>query len=199
MSKNKRMMVKELLNDTSVIKYNELRDLGVSSSQINHLVKDKVIERVSRGLYTSPNNFSDQFFELQKKYKQVIFSHETAASLLDMNDVTLSKIVVTVPRNYNYQYLVKNVGLKVKRVSKERYDIGIVEIISPFGNKIRVYDRERTICDLISKRNKTEIRILNESIRNYFSSKERNLNKLMKTAMIFKVDKDIRKYMEVLL
>lgn len=199
MSRTKKMMVMELLNDTSVIKYNELRDLGVSSSQINHLVKDNVIERVSRGLYASPDSFSDQFFELQKKYKQVIFSHETAASLLDMNDVTLSEIIVTVPRNYNYQYLVKKVGLKVKRVSEERYDIGIIEIISPFGNKIRVYDRERTICDLISKRNKTEIRILNESIRNYFSSKERNLNKLMKMAKAFKVDKDIRKYMEVLL
>ena len=105
-----------------------------------------------------------------------------------MTDVTPSKITGTVPREYNYQHIVKEVGIKVVRVNKERYDLGIEEILSPFGNMIKVTNRERTLCDVLLKRNHIDTRIVNEAFRNYFQGSLRNLNTLMRYARVFKVE-----------
>ncbi len=69
----------------------------------------------------------------------------------------------------------------------------------PFGNMIKVTNRERTLCDVLLKRNHIDTRIVNEAFRNYFQGSHRNLNTLMRYARVFKVDKLVRKYMDVLL
>ena len=62
-----------------------------------------------------------------------------------------------------------------------------------------MYDLERTICDLIRSRNSIEIQEFNSVLKSYVSGKDKDLNRLMEYAKLFRVDKVIRKYMEVLL
>jgi len=45
----------------------------------------------------------------------------------------------------------KNVILNF--VKRELLDLGVIEMTSPFGMKIKVYDIERTICDIIKNKN----------------------------------------------
>ena len=52
---------------------------------------------------------------------------------------------MTFPKGYNAPSL-KQEDLIVKRVIPENYDFGIIEIQSPSGNPICVYDLERTLC-----------------------------------------------------
>jgi predicted transcriptional regulator of viral defense system len=191
--------VNKLLEEQSILQYKELKQLGISSSQISILVSKGVLKKTGRGIYSSPLVIDDPYFELQKKYNSAIFSHESALSLHGLSDVTPSTFTVIVPRDYNYQYLIKKLGIKVKRVNNERYDLGIMSMMSPYGNIIRVYNKEKTICDIVSKRNNTETRILNDSLNAYFKSKDIDLNRLMKYAKKLNVDKTVRKYMEVLI
>lgn len=189
----------DYLREKSIAQTKDLKKLGLSSTQIQNMVNKNLMKRVRRGLYSLPNSLDDPYYELQLKYTKLIFSHETALSLHNMTDVTPSTISGTVPRDYNYQHIVNKEGINVVRVNKERYDLGIEQIMSPFGNKVTVTNRERTLCDVLLKRNHVDTRILNEAFKNYFSSSKKNLNTLMKYAKVFKVDKLVRTYMEVLL
>lgn len=187
------------LKENSLAKTKDLKNLSLSSAQIQNMLDKKLIKRVSRGIYSLPNSIDDPYFELQLKYQKLVYSHETALSLHNMTDVTPSKITGTVPRNYNYYYLVEKVGLNVVRVSKKRYELGIIQVISPFGNKITVTNKERTLCDILLKRQQIDTRIINEAFKYYLNSPDKNLNTLLKYAKIFKVEKLARNYVEVLL
>ena len=70
---------------------------------------------------------------------------------------------------------------------------------SPFGIKIKVYDVERTICDIIKNKNKIDAEIFSNALKDYAKSKSKNLSKLAKYARKMNIEKKVSKYMEVLL
>ena len=62
-----------------------------------------------------------------------------------------------------------------------------------------MYDLERTICDLVRNRSKFEIQDYQTALKSYVAKKDKDLNRLMKYAKLFRVDGIIREYMEVML
>ena len=90
-------------------------------------------------------------------------------------------------------------GIKVFTVKKELLDIGKEIVKTSYGHDIPLYNRERTICDLIRSRNRFEIQDFQTALKTYIMGKNKNLNRLMEYAKLFHVDKKIREYMEVLL
>ena len=62
-----------------------------------------------------------------------------------------------------------------------------------------MYDLERTVCDLIRNRNSVEIQDFTLVLKSYVTRKDKNLNRLMEYAKLFRVQNVLRNYMEVLL
>ena len=79
------------------------------------------------------------------------------------------------------------------------WNVGITETISPQGGKIKIYDKERCICDTIRIRRQTDPQIYSQAIKGYFSSKESNYIRLMEYAKKFHIEKKVEEYMEILL
>ena len=105
---------------------------------------------------------------------------------------------LTIYSGYNVHRL-KEDGYKVYTVKKELLDVGKQIVKSNQGNEIPMYDLERTICDLVRSRSSIEVQDFNAVLKAYVGRKDKDLNKLMKYAKLFRVDKIIRNYMEVLL
>lgn len=62
-----------------------------------------------------------------------------------------------------------------------------------------MYDLQRTIIDLIRNRSKFEIQDFTTALKTYVKRPDKNLSKLYEYAKMFRVDKILRTYMEVLL
>jgi len=62
-----------------------------------------------------------------------------------------------------------------------------------------VYDKEKTICDLVYYRNRIGQDIVREALDKYISSKDRNIQKLMRYSEKLRVSAIMKKYLEVLL
>ena len=62
-----------------------------------------------------------------------------------------------------------------------------------------VYDKEKTVADILSYRNKIGIEETKEIITNYLSLPDRNLNQLHRYAEILGCNKILSTYLEVLL
>ena len=86
-----------------------------------------------------------------------------------------------------------------KYVKKDYYGIGKTTATSPFGREISVYDKERTMLDLIRDKNRIDTQVFSESMKFYFSSKDKNLLKLSKYAIQMNMEQLLRQYTEVLL
>lgn len=60
---------------------------------------------------------------------------------------------------------------------------------------VKVYDRERCICDFIRDKDRMDMQLYSQTIKNYFKSSNR---KLLKYGRVFGVEEKIRTYMKVL-
>ena len=68
-----------------------------------------------------------------------------------------------------------------------------------FGNEVPVYDRERTLCDVIRAKKDVEIQTFQTAVREYMSSSGKNLGNLMRYAKALGVENEVRTYTEVML
>lgn len=62
---------------------------------------------------------------------------------------------------------------------------------------MRLYDKERCICDLIRDRAQVELQLYTQAIKDYFKSGSNN-RRLLKYSKIFGIEDKVRMYMEVL-
>lgn len=175
----------------------EVNKSGVHRTVLKEFVDKKIITRYGRGIYVKSDSWEDDFFLLQQKYKRGIYSHDTALYLLGYCDRTPDKYTMTFPKGYNSPSL-KRENVEIVRVVLDNYSFGVTEILSPSGNKIKIYDIERTLCDILRGKG-SDIQIVNLAMKKYVSSKNKNINKLMKYAEKLNVKPKVLNYMEVLL
>ena len=74
---------------------------GISRGSLKHLVDSGGLERASRGVYTLPGIWEDEFVNLQSRYKRGVFSLNTALFLCDLTDKKKKKYHMTFPNTYN--------------------------------------------------------------------------------------------------
>jgi hypothetical protein len=72
-------------------------------------------------------------------------------------------------------------------------------LYSPNGNTIKVYDIERTLCDMVRTRHKTDIQVVNHAMRMYAGSQQKHVALLLDYAQRLRVKSKILTYLEILL
>ncbi|MFD1030210.1 type IV toxin-antitoxin system AbiEi family antitoxin domain-containing protein [Metaplanococcus flavidus] len=171
---------------------------GIPRHYLTLLAREGVIERVSHGIYVTPEAYEDDLYMLQARSPQLIFSHETALYLHDLTDRDPITYSVTVPTGYHNRLLTDN-GLQVYTVKKEWHELGVTETTTVYGRPIRLYNAERTLCDMFRQRNNVDPDLLTDSMKRYLARKEKNIPQLLRYAEQFRVSTPIRKYVEILL
>ncbi|MEA4883718.1 MAG: type IV toxin-antitoxin system AbiEi family antitoxin domain-containing protein [Clostridia bacterium] len=171
---------------------------GISKPVFYKFVKDRDFERVSHGVYAAPDAWIDTMYLIGLRSRQAVFSHETALFLHDLADREPTQYSVTVKTGYNPSKL-KADGIKVYTVKRELYEIGMSEAQTPFGHSVRVYNPERTACDIIRCRSGIEIQTFQDALKQYAKRTDKNLRLLMQYAQAFQVEKILDRYLEVLL
>ena len=191
--------LKEYIQENLVITNKEAEELGYTRHNLSELTKSGQLERLRPGLYQLKGKVIDDFVLISSNSNRIIFSHQTALYLHDLSDRTPNVFHISVPQGYNASHIKKRYeDLQVHYAKKDLYELGKIEIKSPQGNFIPVYDMDRTICDIIIDREKIDKQIFTEAIKRYFKSPNKNLRRLIKYSRLFKIEDEIRKYMEVL-
>lgn len=171
---------------------------GIVKPIFYEYIKERKLEQVAHGIYVSEDAWVDAMFLLHLRCNQAVFSHESALFFHDLTDREPSKYSVTVRRGYSPTRL-KAEGLSVYTIKPELFDVGVSSGQTPFGHTVPVYDMERTICDLLRSRSRIEIQTFQGALKAYARRKDKNLRALMQYAGMFKVEKILRQYLEVLL
>lgn len=172
--------------------------MGVSSRILRNMYAHGQLERLAPGVYIDPLEFGDDIAALQYNLSKGIFFKDTALFLYGMIDRTPSTYEMNFPLPYAYSTK-KDAPIKIYRQKKELYEIGMTTIKTPGGHLVSVYDVERTLCDIIRTRDRSDAETIKQAMNSYAHQKKKNLRQLMAYARIFKVEDEIRKYMEVLL
>ena len=176
----------------------EAQGLGISRTYIQEYIATNDFERVARGLYKSPDVWTDDLYIIALKNEKAVYSFDTALMLNGLTEREPSNIFVTVSRAYNASHL-RSMGIVVNHVRDEWVDLGRTVAKTTYGNEVSVYDMERTICDILRVKDKKDPQMFTYAIKEYAKSVNKNLPRLMKYAKEFGVESELRQYMEVLL
>ena len=172
--------------------------MEISPRVLRNMYAHGLLERLAPGVYIDPFEFGDDIAALQYSLSKGIFFKDTALFLYGMIDRTPSIYEMNFPLPYAYSTKT-NAPVKIYRQKKELYEIGIASTQTPGGHLVKVYDIERTLCDILRTRDRSDAETIKQAMNSYAHQKEKNLRKLMAYARTFKVEEEIRMYMEVLL
>lgn len=188
----------EIVDDSGILLTKNAIEAGISKHALYNFIRGNGFEKAAHGVYASPETWEDENYILSLRCPQGVLSHDEALYYHGLTDREPLQKTITIYTGYGTSRMVAD-GIKVFTVKKELLDIGKEIVKTSYGHDIPLYNRERTICDLIRSRNRFEIQDFQTALKTYIMGKNKNLNRLMEYAKLFHVDKKIREYMEVLL
>lgn len=192
------VIMEELKRNNNTITTSQVVELGFSRALLSKYVKQGLLERGRHGVYILPSSVHDDMYTLMLRTDKLVFSHDTALFLNGLSDRTPFEHTVTIPSNTVLSDALKE-ECNCFYIKPELFSLGMVWKKTTFGNEVRCYDVERTICDLLRSRNRMDEETVISAMKNYVSYKDKDLNRLAEYAERFRVSKKIRQYMEVLL
>ena len=188
------ILKKYVEDNNGILLTSDVVNMNIHKQYIKLLCDENYIEKISRGIYVKKGKYVNEFFLLQNRYKNGIFSHNTALYFYHLTDRTPLKYDLT----FESKTRVHDKTIESHYVKEDFFNIGITILSFNDGTSVKVYDVERTIIDIIRNRNKIDNQILNTAIKEYMKKKDKNMVKLAKYAKIFNVEKILKQYMEVL-
>ena len=182
--------IKQIMNtNNGMLSTRMIEPLNISRQYLSIMENNNDIEKVSRGIYLSPSAFEDSYFSFQQKYKKAIFSHMNALYFYGMTEEFPYNYTVTVPQSYHVDTV--NEKCNVFYVSDDIYELGIVEIETPNGNKVRAYDKERCICDIIRSKGRMDLEQVKKTIKQYMQSRDKDMAKLSEYSKNMGINKKV--------
>ena len=187
----------ELMNNNNgYITSKLITGLGIHRMYLNILQKEKVIEKVANGVYMDVNKLEDSYYVFSISTPNAVFSHMMALYFYGLSIKAPSEQYdITVCNNY-FNYKIKNHN--VFYVSEDIYNLGLTEVETPAGNKVKVYDIERCICDIIRSKKRMDIEHVKYSVKEYLKRKDKDLNKLSTCADKMGINKEVMDFVSIM-
>jgi len=189
-------IIEELIKiNNGYITSKQLSELGIHRMYLNIMKEKGIIEKVGNGIYIDSNKIEDNYYVFSLSMPNVIFSHMTALYFHNLSiKAPNDKYNITVKKTYNSTHLKAH---EVFYVPDKIYEIGLTKIKTPMGNKVKAYDIERCICDIIRSKNRMDSEHIKYSIREYLKRKDKDLTKLSIYAEKLGIKDEVMNYMEI--
>jgi len=174
-----------------------LRAEGFHSSYLAQLVESGTLIRLKRGLYAlATGDRRSELVDIQKAVPGGVFCLGTALSMHGLGTWEPPEVQLAIRRDSRIA-LPDFPPVKLYSFSGARFELGIMEKATEAG-VVRVYDREKTICDAVRFRNSLGLDIAIEALREYLKGRGRDIPRLLEYAKLLRMEGSIRGYLEAL-
>lgn len=189
--------VQDIQQRKGALKAADLLEVGLGFRQIKRLVETNFLEKTGRGMYRISDQPYDERAEIARRIPNGVFCLFSACHFHDLTDFISSEQHLAVPKRARF-VLPAYPPVKLYYWETGAYQIGMVEYDLD-GVKIKIYDPEKTVCDICRLRNKVGLDILKEVIKKYLERPDRNLAQLHQYARQLRVEKTLNQYLQILL
>ena len=190
-------IIEELMKkNNGYITSKDLDMFDIHRMYLSIMQEKKTIKKVSVGIYIDFNKTEDNYYVFSLSMPNVIFSHMTALYFHGLSIKEPNGIYdITVKRSYNSIHLRKH---NVFYVDNDIYELGLTEIETSMGNKVKVYDVERCICDIIRSKNRVELENIKHCVKEYIKREDKDLDKLYSYAEKLGIKEVVMNYIDMM-
>ncbi|AFV72017.1 Abortive phage infection protein [Streptococcus agalactiae] len=191
------VILDHVVSNHGFLTYRDMEERKLSYPILKQLLSLGVLESDERGIYRLPETYIDEYFSLQYRYPKGIYSLDMALWLHGLSLTIPFDPTMTFPYGTN-TVKIREAGIK-PIVVRSHYDIGAMELERQPGQTILVYDKERSLVECLRSVYKMDVQVVAPAFKDYFEQGKVNLSKLFHYARLFKVEKKLQSYIEVLL
>ena len=186
--------VKEIfLQHGGIMRRKELTLEKIYYGQISSLIQEGVIEKIRPGYYQwiDSNNLSE-VLTITRLFPDGILCMDTALRHYGYSDRTPAEWHIAVSKYSNRtRFKIDYPFIKPYYVAPEILEIGLCEQEID-GNKVKMYDKERVICDCLRHRNKMDKEVFNKAIQGYVGDTGKSIPKLMEYSVPLRCQKLVK-------
>ena len=168
----------------------QLAEEKIFYPQREKLIADGYVEKIRRGYYQwiDPDDFSEVRTVIHL-FPDAILCMDTALRYYGYSDRTPSNWHLAVSKDSGKsRFKIDYPFVKPYYVEPAVLELGLTTGTMD-GYAIRIYDKDRLICDCLRYRNKMDKEIFNKAIQKYIADPEKSIPKLMEYAVPLRVKK----------
>jgi predicted transcriptional regulator of viral defense system len=185
---------KQFMDHGNIMKTSELKTIGVSSRQIVKLLETKVLKKIKTGFYEMADGAVRDEIVIAKLFPSAVIYLESALLYYGYTDRIPTRWQIAVDKNISKpQFQLSYPPITPFFIEKKYLIFGIAEY-EVNGIKIRIFDKDRTICDILRYSNKIDNEVFRQAIQKYCKDKNRNIKNLMDYAKKLRVSKKVKTY-----
>jgi predicted transcriptional regulator of viral defense system len=197
---SKRQRTRQLLEEHGLLRAEELEEHGISPSYVAKLAERGAIQRLTRGVYASPEHTPTEHHDLaivQKRVPHAVFCLRTALQFHNLTTQSPGAVEIAIrrgkdPPSFDWP------PLEVHHISDSQFDAGIETHDLREGPTIRVYSPARTVADCFKFRNRIGKDVALEALEDCLKQDMCTVDELTHFADICRVKTVIRPYLEAL-
>jgi len=175
----------------SVMKTSELYDAGIVKYEIKKLIDSNILERIAQGYYKLYDEEISDIRLISVLLPDGVLCFDTALFYYGYSDRTPMEWHIAVYKDISkarvkldYPYI------KPYFIEQSILEMGIDEVVID-EVKVKMYSRDRLICDCLKYETQMDVEIFNKAIRNYINDPKKNISKLMEFATVRGIKKKV--------
>ncbi|MDY0255974.1 type IV toxin-antitoxin system AbiEi family antitoxin domain-containing protein [Gudongella oleilytica] len=187
----KQKIIQEFEKHGGILKTSELNELGLSSRQIKKLLQEGEISKIKYGYYELADEVNSEEAMIARLFPKAVVFLESALLHYNYTDRIPTAWQIAVDRDseksqYNIDYpLVEPFYQESKYLS-----IGVTTF-EVNGVEVRIFDRDRTMCDIMRYEKKLEKEVFTNAVMRYNKDPQRNIRRLFEYAEMFNITKKV--------
>ena len=189
--------IEDYLDDhAGIIRTQEFQRAGLHNAFLATLVEEGRVVRLKPGLYlATESQTASGFFEVQLALPHAVVCLASALAHYELSTYEPPDIQVAIPRGDR----TKPPDFPPSRrfsFADDRYSLGI-EMESIDGREVRIYDREKSICDAIRFRRTLGQDVVNEAVRSYLGRPQKDIDKVIEYSRALRQEGPVRDYLRI--
>jgi predicted transcriptional regulator of viral defense system len=184
--------IKDIFNKHSgVMKTRELYDAGVLKHELKKLTDTGILERITKGYYKLFDEEISDIKLISILIPEGVLCFDTALFYYEYSDRTPMEWHIAVYKDISkakvrldYPYI------KPYFIERKILNMGVEEVTIE-DVRVKIYSRDRLICDCLKYENKMDVELFNKAIQAYINDPKKNISKLMEFAKARGVTKKV--------
>lgn len=199
-NENKRQKtLRKIRKAKGIIRMSEALELGIHRRDLYTLRDAGDLEVLDRGLFCLRETKSSipDFIPVAKKIPEGVICLISALAFHGITTQIPHYVYVALPRS-GYKPKISHPPMRYFWFSEKMLQTGVEEQTID-GCKFKIFNVEKTLIDCMKFRNKIGMDIAIEALKIYWQRGETNINRLMKYAKLFRVEKALTPILETII
>lgn len=184
------------VNKGIIYRTKDLNDEGISNYIISKMAESGELVKICHGVYALDDVSNIKLTDINVIVENGVISLMSAAVVYKLIDGSLGKTTITIDRDQKPPKIPYDMFVYIYTTSS-LYDIGL-NVYDVNGRNVKIYDIERTICDILKHRSKYDSQLVKQIVLNYLERDDCDIEKLLYYAKQLRIYNVVKRCLEII-